>query len=477
MNLRNNIRFDLRYYADIVYDNFMIFGWAFLLLILMLMGVTRHYAPFDQDEFEAVHTAWKIMQGAEIYRDFFQHHHPFLYYLLIPIIKFFGENLTALMAARFLIFVHYVLIGIVTYYLARRIFGQESALLSVYLLLFAPMFMKILEIRPDGPQTLWAMIALLCLFRFFDTKTIVDLILSGLTLSISFLFLQKICFLVFFMFCILAYMLYNQEINLKHCMIFSVIAGIPVVFYLGYLILTGTFDYYIKFNWLLNMIHPARFYPFHSLPLLFTSQLLTVFYVLGVIYYSITSHQKKIAFLSGGLLFAAVVVVKFSYAQYYAPALPLMAMIAGNAVYSVFSGDRLKMSIIVFALAINPFMGYSFALAKALIKGVNTDQHKKISYVLNMTNPEDYVYDGKSFFNVFRQDVDFFWFEARMHHEKSDLIPIYESLTGQTYDLYRAIDHYKPKIISTYYLDINHPCIVDHYMPSPEYDDLMIRKM
>ena len=39
---------------------------------------------YDVDEIEAFHTAWKISVGERIYEDFFQHHHPLLYYLLRP---------------------------------------------------------------------------------------------------------------------------------------------------------------------------------------------------------------------------------------------------------------------------------------------------------------------------------------------------------------------------------------------------------
>ena len=42
-------------------------------LYMSLLGSLNH------DELEAVHTAWKIVQGEVIYADFFQHHHPLFY--------------------------------------------------------------------------------------------------------------------------------------------------------------------------------------------------------------------------------------------------------------------------------------------------------------------------------------------------------------------------------------------------------------
>jgi hypothetical protein len=48
---------------------------------------------FDHDELEAVHTAWKMWTGERIYIDFFQHHHPLFYRLLIPVLDLFGAKL------------------------------------------------------------------------------------------------------------------------------------------------------------------------------------------------------------------------------------------------------------------------------------------------------------------------------------------------------------------------------------------------
>lgn len=460
---------------DISHNFFMQIGWGLLILTFVLIGCARPWATFDQDELEAIHSAWKIMQGAEIYRDFFQHHHPFFYYLIIPFIKFFGETLNAMLAIRYLVFFQYILIGLVTYIFAKRLFNKESSLIALYLLLFAPIFMKILEIRPDGAQTLWSMLALFFLCRFLDLHFLRDLILSAVCLSISFLFLQKAIFLTVLIGCVLLYYWYYGICSFKELIIYAVIWALPIIVYVGYLSSVGAFDFYVKFNWLLNMLHPAVFHSIHTLKILmYYSQFLCAFYVIGLLYNTKVERYRLIAFLSLGLLFAATFLVKFSYTHYYAPALPLMAMIAGHSIYHVLQ-SRIKMLIIMITIAAGPFLTYSFEIAKFFIKGIKNEQHEKFVYVLSVAKPGDYVYDGKSFFNVFRQDIDFFWFEARMNHEKSDLIPIYERLTGNRYDLYKDIEKYKPTLISTYYVDLENPVIKQHYIRSALYDDLLLR--
>src|SRR5579872_209907 len=42
---------------------------------------------FDPDEFEHLHAAWCVSKGSIPYRDFFEHHTPWFYYVLEPIVR------------------------------------------------------------------------------------------------------------------------------------------------------------------------------------------------------------------------------------------------------------------------------------------------------------------------------------------------------------------------------------------------------
>ena len=57
-------------------------------------------ASLNHDELEAVHTAWKTVQGEVIYADFFQHHHPLFYAWLAPVIMLSGERAATVVACR-----------------------------------------------------------------------------------------------------------------------------------------------------------------------------------------------------------------------------------------------------------------------------------------------------------------------------------------------------------------------------------------
>jgi len=102
----------------------------------------------------------------------------------------------------------------------------------------------------------------------------------------------------------------------------------------------------------------------------------------------------------------------------------------------------------------------------------NTSQLQKISYVLSITKPGDYVYDGNTSFNIFRKDLDFFWFSV----DQGDALTTYAKMTGYEYSIYELIDRFKPKVISNYFIaDMADQRIAAHYKQSSQYNDLFIR--
>ena len=128
----------------------------------MFVGIavsTVYYSfvrEFSIDKFEHIHTSWKILQGYEIYVDFFQNHHPLLNYLITPILYIFGNTTTAIFASRYLILLMLAGVLTVTYFISLRLFkDSEVGIMSLILTsTVVTFFMKSIEIRPDVPQTL-----------------------------------------------------------------------------------------------------------------------------------------------------------------------------------------------------------------------------------------------------------------------------------------------------------------------------------
>jgi len=139
----------------------IIFG---ILLVFIFYG--SMFRGFLVDEYEVVHTAWKIAQGEKIYIDFFQHHHPFLYYSLVPIILITGDDVIVLMIARMIMFILLVGVAVSTYCIAKSVYKKkEIALLSTtFLLSTLPIINRAIEIRPDTPQVLFGLLSVLFFF-------------------------------------------------------------------------------------------------------------------------------------------------------------------------------------------------------------------------------------------------------------------------------------------------------------------------
>ncbi len=120
-------------------------------------------AWIDFDELEHLHAAWYVSRGYLPFRDFFEHHTPWLYFLLAPFFRFYAVATDPDQAIAFIFLarkISMILAGIalvLTFTIARRWRGNRVAMVSVVLLSSITVFIhKTLEIRPDVPGfVLW----------------------------------------------------------------------------------------------------------------------------------------------------------------------------------------------------------------------------------------------------------------------------------------------------------------------------------
>jgi len=160
---KNRIKVDIMKQFDIMR--------IYFILILTLGLVFLLGRSLVEDELEALHTAWEIVQGGEIYQDFFQHYHPFLYYLLTPIIMVFGETIKTIITCRLVALLTGVGICYFTYKLAFCTYEDEQmAMGSLILLIFlCPFLMFGFQIRPDNPMVFFKVMTTYYLFHFLHT--------------------------------------------------------------------------------------------------------------------------------------------------------------------------------------------------------------------------------------------------------------------------------------------------------------------
>lgn len=452
-----------------------------LLAVLAAVAVLASNRWINRDEIESLHTAWKIAQGERIYVDFFQHHHPLFYEMLAPFAARVGEDARALLTARAVMFPLFAAVLALTFVLGRMLYDARTALLAVVLLASAVIFVdRAIEPRPDVPQTLAGLLGLVLVFRYLETGERRALAAGAAASALAFLFLQKAAFLIALVGLVLLARAAQRRLPFRDVLLFGGVVALVVLAYGLWLAWTTDLAAFWRANYALNLAKTDVNVPTETLrnePEVFRTPirsfgenaLLWSFFVVGLVVSGKTRRQRELAALALGLVLWVVAFNKFFY-QYYMQAMPLVAITAAAAFERLLGGHKRESAIIVGMSVLYVFTLFENSLRG---EGSNTEQIKKIDYVLSVTEPGDHVYDGQNTFNLFRPDIDYFWYPDR----RSNMLPAYAALTGYVYDPYARVALLRPEVLSTYALDRpDDPRIARHYRRSEAYPDLLIRR-
>jgi 4-amino-4-deoxy-L-arabinose transferase-like glycosyltransferase len=442
--------------------------WLIFITLLVIIFFCSMFRYYDHDEFEAIHTSWKIIHGERIFIDFFQQKNPFFHYTLIPILKLFGETIVAIKACRFFIFITMLCSLTVIYFTAKTIFDSKVAIISLILTTSTYIFVqKSIEIRPDTIQVLFGIIGVFFLYEFFKNNQTVNLIMSGISLGISFLFLQKAILIIALLGIILIYRYLTKQIKIKYLILFSVTIILTILPYYIYLFSRVSLKTYWICNWFINVHFIETFSPVKVFILSFKQNIfLWSFYLFGLVIVFKEKTKNEIAFLSLGLL-GLVFGMRNPNSQYFMMAMPFVAMIAAFGICKIFDRKTKLQMILLILIAVLASGNFCYVS----MKHNNREQLEKIEYVLSITDNDDYVYDGNIQFNVFRKDLDYFWYSLR----PTGVLATYKQIVNYDYDFYKLLQKYKPKVISNYYVDTNIPIIMGNYSKSFLYKDIYIR--
>ncbi|MCX5858658.1 MAG: glycosyltransferase family 39 protein [Proteobacteria bacterium] len=446
------------------YQSFL-FLLAALLASLVLVNSLNRY--FDHDEFEHIHSAWYVTINQFPYLDFFEQHHPLLWYLLAPFLILLGLSTQTVMVLRILMFVFILGIAFFTGRIAEQVSrSRETGLVSSILLLSSTLFIKSgVEIRPDVPEVFFGLVSILCLFRYFQSARNRDLIISGLAAAVAFLFLQKIVLLLFCYAAIFIYKIVRKRISLKPVLLFSAGFSLPVILFLGGLIISGSLKEYLLSNWVLISYVLDGFSPWPTLRWFFLQNLLPwVIVPVSIVFIVLTRQSggeiKTIVFMFL-VLFLSVLLINSPYPQYYLPAIPLGSIASAYFLTDIFNriklGKILRATIVIILIA-----GPAFYLWKESQKS-NHFQMNRIDYVLRNSEASDFIYDGNSNFNLFRPDLHYFWFSVGMgkglfryrEMKKNKYLGEFIENRYLSYDICRLIRTKKPRFISSYVLSLD----------------------
>lgn len=460
----------------------------FLICIIVLLSVLAFFISinksFDHDEFEHIHSGWYVKNGYIPYLDFYQCHNPLFWYMMAPFMYIFGDSIETVILLRIIMFMLTLGIAFFTYLIAEKtVKSKEAGLLAVVLLLSTVLFVeKSIEIRPDVPQVFFSLISVYFFINFFQSNKDRDMIYAGLSASISFLFLQKMIFLLIAFSLVFIYKLFERKIRIKPVAYFAGFFLLPMSFFLGYLTVSGALNDYIVTNWILHIGGfddpdlQQGFSPFFNFK--FTLIQNTLFWLLTAVSVSyiflnkeVESEIKTAAFIGSFLLFSLVLVF-VPHKQYFLLSIPLLCVVTGYFIMLIFDKFELKNTsrVILTILIIILPVYYMFSMGAEK----NRKQLATANYVIQNTEDSDLVYDGGARYNLFRRDLHYFWYSA----EKKKLLGMLSKLVTKVgdYDVCKLIVTKKPKFMLAFGLPDKGCQGLGKFYKETEYPGLYIRR-
>ena len=437
----------------------LIFSWLFFLSFSILV---------DGDEKEHLYASYLISKGDIPYRDFFEHHHPLLWYLFAPIVLMFSNNENVLYIMR--LFVFFVMLGQLVYiYKIYDLINKNKilALLSVGVYLsFIPIQTKSILFRPDSLMVLFGLAGFYYYLKYIELKDRKFIVLSFLLFLFSFMTLQKILLLFLPLGMLMVWHMKEKQFKMGDFFVALGFILLLLALYVFYLYRNDALKDFFETTWLLNLKIRYKY----SLVSLMDWLMILVGggFCLWELLFSNNKKMKEIAFL-GVVLAISFIVLRPSYTHYFFVIYPCFAIIITNVLFRFF-GKK-----IVFFV----FIDVLFVLVK-LVNGVHVypkypynfaEYVKKERIILLNSDADDYFIGCEDLVygtSLRRNIAGYYWFS---YVQMSQLDYAYFK-RKELPDLNEIITIKKPKIVCGgdwgYCLDDNlymkTPCVTWQYL-------------
>ena len=150
---------------------------------------------FCPDEFQHLHATRSLVHGMVPYRDFFEHHTPFLYFLLAPVYAIVGDSISMLFYSRGVMLLFTGGITYLVYKLGKMVYGADTGWIGALFVAYNLMFMdKTIETRPDLPGMVFWLLTLIFLIQGMRCKQRRYYLLSGTSIALAILCTPKMLF-------------------------------------------------------------------------------------------------------------------------------------------------------------------------------------------------------------------------------------------------------------------------------------------
>lgn len=379
------------------------------LFLAFMYGYSAFVYEITVDEWEHMQASWMVGQGMVPFRDFFEHHHPLLWYVTAPfvmnhptILAFFGARLAVLTAFA---------VNCAWIYGIARILKARRCVAALGVFFYAVCYVTVTEFadfRPDHFMICMMLGGVWFLLRYLQNQRSHDLSTSFFLFFLSFCFLQKIILFFIPLGLLILLLLWEKRETVKDVIVAASIPVICATAYGLYLWGTDSLSAYFELNWLLN----KAWFRGYEEPLPLSCQL----YVWGgvTITLFLTLRQKIMErrfFLTLTLLYFAVwFAFPKPYHMYYLPVIPFLAVTWG-----LFVGEYLLKTPVRIWMAL---AGIGYVMIEAVYyfpprfnDGTIVHPQQPMTYVLSVLKPDERVVSFSSSFLVpFHRPVSYYWF-------------------------------------------------------------------
>jgi len=207
------------------------------------------------DGFEHLKMSYLVANGYVPYRDFFEHHHPLLWYIYAPLIYILPHNITqAYYVSRiFSLIGSVIMLFIIGKTINRFLGGKQNTLcFLVILFMFFPTWHCFSTLKPDIIARIFYFAGIYYFFRYTEKFQTSEMVYCGLSFTFAFLALQNIVFSILPLIIPVLFLYEKHTKIVKDVAVSSVIPAIIIFTVILILIISNTWESYFQLNWIFN---------------------------------------------------------------------------------------------------------------------------------------------------------------------------------------------------------------------------------
>ena len=360
--------------------------------------------PVITDSMEHLRASYLVSLGDVPYRDFFEHHHPLLWYAFAPIAAVLPHNaLLSLYVARFCAFLSSCAMLYVLYLIIKNFVGGAKLFPYFVVLLFLayPCVYSFSSFKPDAFARLFYFIGLYCFFLYIKEQKTRFLCLCFLTFFIAFCFLQTFAFDILPLIIPALILFYNKPVFYRDVGVALILPAIFFVIAIYLMIANDVWKPYFEMNWLFNKEHRPIIYA-DTVSTIWDWMWLFVFALIALIFQ--LKNQSNVYFKILGWLFVCEIVqhiiVLAIYPHYLVMLFIFSAFICAPLLYRFWHHLLTKfVKTLIIAL---------FILDFAVIASFNQVQYMQIFNKVNSSPDNQIVNFVFCWLNIYAPKINFY---------------------------------------------------------------------